>query len=190
MGTTNQKVLNKLSQLRAVKEHIDNNPTSIITEVVNKKIANFNLCRVLTEHSLIVNQGNRRNPNWIWNTIIPNVKMAERVLHLQRELERVYNHSKVTRRPRIERVVYAKQSIEDAQVIEEVVEPVVNTKPNYINKRAMYIEAILELNPEIRLHNGIVITFEKDSVLIAKNDKNIKTNDPELFKQIAQMVSL
>jgi len=190
MGTTNEKVLNKLAQLRAVKEHVDNNRTSFITEVVKKKIANQNLCKILDEHSIILNRGTKKKPDWIWNTIIPNVKMAERVLHLQRELERTYNRSKGLQRPRVERLVYTKQSVEDAQVVEEVVEPVVNTKPNYINKRAMYIEAILELNPEIRLHNGIVITFEKDSVLIAKNDKNIRTNDPELFKQIAQMVSL
>ena len=191
MKTSNKRILNKLSQLRNVKEHIDSNPTAILTEIVNKKIANANLLKILAEHKIVFNSGTRRSPNWTWNTIIPNVKMAERVLHLQRELERCYyNNVKKAQRPRIQKTVYTKQSVEDVQVVAEVVEPAVEIKPNYVNKRRMYIDAILELNPEIRLQNGIRVSFEDDSVLITKADKNIRTNDPELFKQIAQVVSL
>ena len=183
--------MNKLSQLRNVKEHVDSNPSAILTEIVNKKIANANLLKILAEHKIVFNNGTKRNPNWTWNTIIPNVKMAERVLHLQRELERgYYNNVKKSQRPRIQKTVYTKQSVEDVQVAIEVAQPVVETKPNYVNKRRMYIDAILELNPEIRLQNGIKVSFEDDSVLITKADKNIRTNDPELFKQIAQVVSL
>jgi len=112
--------------------------------------------------------------------------MAEKVLMAQREIERsAFKKSEMNKKKAIADVKI------QAEVVKPVQAPVVNaTINNTVSKRSMYIEAILELNPEIRLHNGIMVSFEGDSVLISKSGRNIKTNDPVLFKQIAQVVSL
>ena len=186
MGTKNQKVLRKLDQLKQIKEFIDQNPNESMSTWSINKLSTNRLSETLKRNGLVLNTGNIQRPNWQWVAPRPNIVMAEKVLMAQREIERsAFKKSEMNKKKAIADVKI------QAEVVKPVQAPVVNaTINNTVSKRSMYIEAILELNPEIRLHNGIMVSFEGDSVLISKSGRNIKTNDPVLFKQIAQVVSL
>ena len=186
MGTKNQKVLRKLDQLKQIKEFIDQNPNESMSTWSINKLSTNRLSETLKRNGLVLNTGNIQRPNWKWVAPRPNIVMAEKVLMAQREIERsAFKKSEMNKKKAIADVKI------QAEVVKPVQAPVVNaTINNTVSKRSMYIEAILELNPEIRLHNGIMVSFEGDSVLISKSGRNIKTNDPVLFKQIAQVVSL
>lgn len=190
MGTTNQKVLRKLNQLKQIKEFIDQNPNESMSTWSINKLSTNRLSETLKINGLVLNTGNIQRPNWQWVAPRPNIVMAEKVLMAQREIERsAFNKSKMNKKRAISDVKIQAEVVKPVQ--EPVATPVVSaTINNTVSKRSMYIEAILELNPEIRLHNGIMVSFEGDSVLISKSGRNIKTNDPVLFKQIAQVVSL
>lgn len=186
MGTKNQKVLRKLDQLKQIKEFIDQNPNESMSTWSINKLSTNRLSETLKRNGLVLNTGNIQRPNWQWVAPRPNIVMAEKVLMAQREIERsAFKKSEMNKKKAIADVKI------QAEVVKPVQAPVVSaTINNTVSKRSMYIEAILELNPEIRLHNGIMVSFEGDSVLISKSGRNIKTNDPVLFKQIAQVVSL
>ena len=186
MGTKNQKVLRKLDQLKQIKDFIDHNPNESMSTWSINKLSTNRLSETLKRNGLVLNTGNIQRPNWQWVAPRPNIVMAEKVLMAQREIERsAFKKSEMNKKKTIADVKI------QAEVVKPVQAPVVNaTINNTVSKRSMYIEAILELNPEIRLHNGIMVSFEGDSVLISKSGRNIKTNDPVLFKQIAQVVSL
>ena len=186
MGTKNQKVLRKLDQLKQIKDFIDHNPNESMSTWSINKLSTNRLSETLKRNGLVLNTGNIQRPNWQWVAPRPNIIMAEKVLMAQREIERsAFKKSEMNKKKAIADVKI------QAEVVKPVQAPVVNaTINNTVSKRSMYIEAILELNPEIRLHNGIMVSFEGDSVLISKSGRNIKTNDPVLFKQIAQVVSL
>ena len=186
MGTKNQKVLRKLDQLKQIKEFIDQNPNESMSTWSINKLSTNRLSETLKRNGLVLNTGNIQRPNWQWVAPRPNIVMAEKVLMAQREIERsAFKKSEMNKKKAIADVKI------QAEVVKQVQAPVVSaTINNTVSKRSMYIEAILELNPEIRLHNGIMVSFEGDSVLISKSGRNIKTNDPVLFKQIAQVVSL
>ena len=186
MGTKNQKVLRKLDQLKQIKDFIDHNPNESMSTWSINKLSTNRLSETLKRNGLVLNTGNIQRPNWQWVAPRPNIVMAEKVLMAQREIERsAFKKSEMNKKKAIADVKI------QAEVVKPVQAPVVSaTINNTVSKRSMYIEAILELNPEIRLHNGIMVSFEGDSVLISKSGRNIKTNDPVLFKQIAQVVSL
>jgi len=186
MGTKNQKVLRKLDQLKQIKDFIDHNPNESMSTWSINKLSTNRLSETLKRNGLVLNTGNIQRPNWQWVAPRPNIVMAEKVLMAQREIERsAFKKSEMNKKKTIADVKI------QAEVVKPVQAPVVSaTINNTVSKRSMYIEAILELNPEIRLHNGIMVSFEGDSVLISKSGRNIKTNDPVLFKQIAQVVSL
>lgn len=70
------KTLNRLIEL---KKFIDNNPNAKSTKWHKDTVADYGSIVVLKKNAIVKNFGSNNKPVWKWNSIIPNLMMAEKV---------------------------------------------------------------------------------------------------------------
>jgi hypothetical protein len=73
------KHMKYLEALKDLKNKCDNGGNFILTHFIKDRHLASGFATVVQSKKIIINKGTKNNPQWIWNSIDPNIKMVEAI---------------------------------------------------------------------------------------------------------------